>query len=490
MLPHHGMRYGGKERYDSVTPGVHMRSIKYVDPTPGTNVNTDKVISFRLALSEVEWGRLLNAPFLIKFSAKYTNPDYVENDADAEKKTKEHYLRPSADKPAVILPDALGANCLFEKVDVFLNGIDIQEHSRMGSFQFIYQSLNRYFSTKDQRDRLGQEYVIDRSLDVDLSKKTPDLTRAMTLLDAQTYNSGGSHIFAFGFDGVPFLSGSRCLALSSLQGHDFIDNVTLPPSSVLDIHLQKRLPLYAGFHNLGISNGSYFSSDPATNDLTEIDITIEEIRIGYESLVPRSGSSLQSQLKASKMRMFFDVPYITYQAVYAGLERPSHTVLVPPGAKVMYAVIMFGHQLWYSKADKKYIAGKFRFPPNLTTALFHLAGHETVGQSRGFVNFGGGSGYISPSAKAYHFELAERKILDCAFYDMFPPGEGQISFRQAFFLDLRGYRIKEPTQMTIELGFSSRNNTLSPAKSYIVAAFVREIDLGKQHKETVLNVVK
>ncbi len=490
MLPHYGMKYGAKQKYGVMTPGARMKSIRHLDPNPGTDLNADKVISFRLVLSDVEWGRLVNAPFLIKFKASYENPDFNAAGATNEIKAKKHFIRPSSSKPAVILPDSLNASCLFERVDVFINGVDVQEHTRFGGLQFLYQSFNRMFSRREQRERFDQHYVIDSTLDTTLTEKSEDLKKALSALDAVAYNSGGSRVFSFGFDGVPYLSGSRNLALASLQGHEFIDNVTLPPNSVLDIHLQKRIPIYTAWQSLAITSGNYFKPEAHTADLPVIELEIEELQVVYESLVPNPGASIERQLKASQLRMFFDLPVLSYQTLHSGLQRQQLNVSVPEGSLICYAAIMYGHQLWYSASDKKPISGMTQFPENLTEAVFTLAGHDVLGQGRGFKNFGGSDGYTSPSAKLYHSELVENRVVDCAFHDLFPPGLTQKSYRQAFFLDLRSYRIRETTNMTVELSFDTKEDKLSPEKSYFVTCFVREVDINRKGKEWKLSLIK
>ncbi len=183
--------------------------------------------------------RLTDQPLWIKLRVKRTNPDYNEaevgdTDAAKKKRTKELYIQPLSNEPAVYVPPSLGASAFFEKADVYLDRQEISQESVVGALQFVYQTWNRALSRSDQRLKLGQESFIVTSDDTDsLAAKSERLKKAMNSLQNVTYQNPTTLYFEFGLDGIPFLSTARNMALASLQEQWKTDNLTLPPGMTL-----------------------------------------------------------------------------------------------------------------------------------------------------------------------------------------------------------------------------------------------------------------
>ncbi len=174
----------------------------------------------------------------MRLQAKYPNPDYDANkvgeDAAAKKaRTKDLYLQPNENLPAVYLPPSSGGGILFERADVYLDGQDISKDVEVSNLQFVYQFYNRTFSNSSQRSKLGQEVNITCSEDVaSLTKKSEKYKKAIQPLQNVTYSSATTLYLEFGLDGFPFLSAPRNHCLASLQKQTENDNPMLPPGKI------------------------------------------------------------------------------------------------------------------------------------------------------------------------------------------------------------------------------------------------------------------
>ena len=209
---------------------------------------------------------------------------------------------------------------------------------------------------------------------------------------------------------------------------------------------------------------------------TNVEFTIQSCGLMYESTVLTGGSRISSDLRRNALTMYFDCPKVSYQALLPGQQRLSLNVMVPAGSKCVYLSFMMGHQLWRSQSDKKHLSGRATFPRSLRKALFGLPGHELVAYRRGFDGLGGSLAFSSETCRNYLGDLRACGVLDYDTEEVFPRDPGVISYLQAFFIDLRPYRLRAPTHLFVELEFSSG---LSPAKTYFVSTFVREMGLSK-----------
>ncbi len=415
-------------------------------------------------------------------------------------------MQPLESAPAVYLPPANGASIFFERVDVSLDGQDIIKDVEVSNLQFVYQALNRAFSTYGQRRKLGQEVSITCSKDVsNLAEKSERLKAAMQPLQNVTWETPTTLFLQFGFDGLMFLSAPRNLALARLQEHWQNDNLTLPPGeirlsitvepflpphgpffptsfqkagSALEITLHKREPFHLGLEWPGISVGTYFSTtaDASNGMKNNLTFTIQSMGLCYESTVMANSQKISSDLQKGSLNLYFDIPKLSYQALQPQQQRLHMSVLVPAGSKACFLAFMFGHQLWEHTADKKNISGRTRFPKSLRKLLLSVAGHESLAFRAGFDGIGGAGGYSSESCRNYFEDLRAQGVIDWDFEEMFPRDPNKSSFIQALFLDLRGYRIKKNTTMFVEMEFSSN---LSPPKTYLVTVFLREVSLYK-----------
>ncbi len=429
----------------------------------------------------------------------YNNSETGTTEEALKKKREYHTLQPVDSNLDTYLPPASGGGILFQGADVYLDGQDISAGCEVGSLQFVYQSLNRTFSTSAQRLRMGQEVAITTSEDIDdLRTKSDRLKRAQKPLQGNSWNDQTVLYLEFGFDGIPFLSAPRCLALSSLQQHYKNDNLMLPPGecfcrinctgsltlapppatgSCLEITLHKREPLLSALEWPAITANSYFSETPAAAGLMkteELRFVIQSMGLTYESTVMSNSGKIANDLQSGSLQCFFDCPKISYQAMMPSQQRLNMSVLIPAGSKVAYIAFMHGHQLWESKADKKNLSGRTRFPTSLRRAIFTLPGHETIGFRRGFEGIGSSYGFSSDSCWGYYSDLRSQQVVDYDLEEVFPRAPATYSFLQAFLLDLRPYRIKKNLTMSVELEFSSN---LSPEKMYLVSIAVRELSL-------------
>ncbi len=436
----------------------------------------------------------------MKVKAKYANPNYDNAGATDEVKAKDHYIRPQDSKPAAYLPPACGAGIFFESVDVHLDGQDILKEVEVSSLQYVYQSLNRAFSTAAQRRRLGQETSIPSSkYDSDLGDgKTESMRAALTPLHNDSWKNGDTLYLEFGFDGLLFLSAPRNFALQSLQGGGVPnDNLALPPGKIhpvphnngkkntdlrflpgscLEILLHKREPLNSAVEWPGITAASYFSTTAdATDAVKKIDFAIEACGLCYESTVLASGSKIAADLRKSSLTLHFDIPKISYQALLPSQQRLNLNVMIPSGSKCAYVFFMFGHQLWQSDVQKKHLSGRVSFPSSLQRAFFSIPGHESVAFKTGFAGVGAGS-FSSETCRTYFNDLRSQGVIDCNLEDMFPRVKTEKSYMQAFFLDLRPFRIRTAQTLFVELEFDAN---LSPRQTYLVSNFVCELSLAR-----------
>jgi hypothetical protein len=384
-------------------------------------------------------------------------------------------VQPLSNNPAVFMPPSAGASIMFERVDCYLDGVDILKDVDVSNLQFVYQHYNRMFSTYSQRARLGQDSTITCSDDMDdLRTKSERLKKAMRPLQSVTWESATTLLLTFGFDGIPFCSAPRCLALATLQSCYENSNLALPPGSCLEITLHKRDPLTTGFEWPAISTGTYFSNTAATDEMKDLEITIESAGLCYESTVMAESQRISRELKNNLLSCYFDIPRITFQALLSKQQSLNMTCLVPAGSRCAYFSIVYGHQLW--PADKKPISARTKFPTSLRRMSFSIAGHETIASKRGFEQIGGDRGFSSESCRAYFNQLRETGVIDAELEEMFPREGSKSSFIQVFFLDLRPYRIMNNTTMFIEMEFSSN---LSPERCNLLSIFMREMCLYK-----------
>lgn len=94
--------------------------------------------------------------FNLTYRAQHDNSDYLSTaTADTGGKdltTKEHFTVPITTDPRVYLEPALGGVSFFERVEVSVNGMPVKAHE-FGPFHYVYQTLNRTFTTRGNRDK-------------------------------------------------------------------------------------------------------------------------------------------------------------------------------------------------------------------------------------------------------------------------------------------------------------------------------------------------
>ena len=141
--------------------------------------------------------------------------------------------------------------------------------------------------------------------------------------------------------------------------------------------------------------------------------------------------------------------------------------------------------LWNYPGSKKPRRSDFTFPNRLTDIKLKLSDRgyliaDTLGP------FVGVSGYFNPIMRQYHQDLRTKKLVNDDFNQFISASGGQ-TYNQLLFVDLRAYKLKERSTLTVETQFQGDNPC--PGNLYLVCCAVKEGVIKRRNDEWFMNYV-
>jgi len=469
--------------YKNIKPHVTNKIDKFVSPVAGTDFSTDRFLVFDVTMGPREFGVFKEFPFtlLYRFTAG-DPPARVETFKVAQDAMNSATRTVAGDKAKKMfyMNNALGPSSLFSHMEASINGYDLNEKSNLGTMQYLWQGLNRFFSTKAERtEKYGETMasLVDTDAKRDFLHPCPELLENLKSTHFPTDAKFRSEVF--GFDGASVF-GSRCFAHAKLRGHSATEtqNFVLPPGSNLIIKLfftesfTDRLEFYKDMKN-------YITNVAAGGDTIEsqaLHMDIKDLRFAYKShTIPEP--HLLDKFNRGNFKCYSD--NICHQQFHTPLNQ-KHTpfkIEIPAKTKVVFIAFPKTWQLYrYSAADKNQLA-RYVFPQNLKSVTCTLPGGEVLGFEGGFDNIGDDT-FQELGPRAYYQSLIEKRVIDCSYDDLFPEGPfgaQNISFRQAIMLDLTQKNIPEKTSMDLSCIWKPH----SEADVSIVVFTVQEMELKR-----------
>lgn len=463
---------------------------KYLDPGPGTDFDKDKYVKFEITTADDEFISLPPLPFYMTYLAKQGTNLYTSHNILKNKKGVAQGYPPKL----AYFPNTLGASCLFEEVSVTVNGYNLKEISDLKGYQYLWQSLNRYFSTTDERVKMfGEEMaqIIDKDSLRDWSDPSTELLANSKSLEFYTDQSAKT--CCFGFDGISLL-GPRCFANAKLHNMSLSDwpPVILPPNTTLVIKLDKT-PAPGLRIEYPQDTFTYMTSKAEATTIESYDtkINIKALRIVYKSF-RLSGPPLERLRNASYAFRHEAVNYQQFSIIANTMYTPLK-VLIPEKTKLVFICFVRTWQLYKYAATNKNQMGRFTFPKHLKSVKCSLPGSDFLAFESGFEGLNEPCNHLSP--KTYHQSLLDAKIVDCPYNSLFPDekfSEKNLSYRQAIMLDLSQKNIKPMTPMNVGIVWDTvlGHDPSDPAhdKEIAVVCFtVQDCELYREKKSNTYN---
>ncbi len=374
------------------------------------------------------------------------------------------------DKSYVAVPADQGLGFLFQKVEVFLDGVLIGEDTDTAGHNSVYQSLNRLFANRRQRTVVGSK----RTFLTSAERKSSDSTFAKIASSYlhPTLTSEEPLLGEFTFDGTFGLSPPKNFALANLENlnSDQNNRSFFPPHSTIVIRLHPRDPWYAPLDWCAIDAESMINDSKLRDDekktIKKTRMRLSLIGMQYEKVVADRGASPGSTRRGCT----FDSPFLDKITLEQGHQQIRVTSRVPAGSKLVYFCFLREHQLWHNPQLGKSLTHYFRFPHSLIKFSAALSGRGELFGKRGITNLGGSRGYESLDCRNYFQQIKNQGLVDFDFEDMFPPGNiVSKSLCQVLVADLRPYSIDKTSHIDITLDFDGNH---SPETTKLICCYV------------------
>ena len=267
--------------------------------------------------------------------------------------------------PRVFLEGSLGAASFFERVEVWINGLEVRQE-KMGLWGYLYQTFNRVFMDKEHRiKKYGRDFPrlsVSTENHIAADGKVHDLlSAAMGSLQFDAKDSAADKVLRFGQDGIwPFDSGSNiCAALTGQE----TTNGYLPPEMDLTIRIHRRKPFGVLVQRNGIEDTDMYHITRVITAHTADEVVewdLKDLCLQYEVLT--TDAKTMASMK-SRTQYFVDVPRVSIDLVTPGEMFSSNTINIPPGAKFVAIAWVFSDHVFHKSTSNRPLSPRFHFPP-------------------------------------------------------------------------------------------------------------------------------
>ena len=484
-----GLLGGSSQKYPTTYPKTKKTTTVFVQPTGGYQ-NTSPTVRFDLKLAPNEIASFLDEPITVHFTASIVNPEYLLNNAEANRRDPRQYTQPHELLPPYYLNPLLKGNTFFSKVEVNLDGQKVSSEN-LEDRGFLYQSLNRtYTNDAIRRRKYGEKgHWISTTAERTCTAAVPaqagvnmvagvvpvpavaavaaqlprELKRAMESLQFDGKRATLSHVLTMGMDST-FPWSVQCNALESLSKRR-IENPYLPPGCQMAFTLHKRFPLSALVERGDITDTRYWANATDCEADAAVEYNIESVTLQYQSTIVDSEAQLSS-LTSSERSYMVDVPLMRMALCADGGKFDEKTFPLPKNTRLIFLHFLHEDAFLLNSTLHKPLSARHRFPPNLVELNVSLPGRENLVLSGGIENLGVSEGFNSSSLRSYHRQLVRDGIYDKDF-ESFAPNRSPnttLSYDQAILVKLQDYEIAEGDLLRVT---SRYNDTLSQPRWHL-----------------------
>ena len=124
----------------------------------------------------------------------------------------------------------------------------------------------------------------------------------------------------------------------------------IPPGSKISIHVHFRAYPMVMMDHVGVTDAVYFNkAKPTAVDpmiALDLDISIKNVLLSYESFVPHSNSMLYKSIAPKKLSLYMDRPRISTYLLQQGANMTRTNMVLKGGEKALAIAWCYGHSLW------------------------------------------------------------------------------------------------------------------------------------------------
>jgi hypothetical protein len=469
----------GRGQYKNVTPTVGKLTKKVWLPVAGTNLNADNTIEFDMTVGPDELVRFIDNPFHLRFKVAKKNATYVAGSpAGTAASVEYHFLRPQTElADGAYLDPALGGQSFFSRLVVLVNSVPV-EGPLLGDMNFLYQAMNRAFTTPSvRRERLGEDFdrisVTDERTYTTIANIPKKLMDNMASLTFDGIDKSKWMLSQFSFDGVWPLACPQSNILRTITKTN-LENGFLPPNMRLTFRLTRRDDPAAAIERPKITDTVYYGAgNAAAGDTPDFHVFMKDLFIVYESVILDKPSDLVSLTRGETRNYYVDVPKLRLERLIAGTSISQTSFPVPPGTRVVILAWLMEWQVTQDKASRKNLSARFTFPVDARNVKLTFKGKDGVVFSEGLEDFGVDLEAVpsctSIACKTYHQEMGQKGLYPKKFESMFPR-TGR-SYDQIYMVDLTPYDVSLATEMVVTVDYKG---TGSPDKTFMLATTLQQ----------------
>lgn len=463
-----GIYFGGRRPLGKSS--VTHREKKIASVAPGTSVENDSMLSFVITTGPYEFAKFSHDSFMVELFGRYTNPQYDAAGATNEIKAEKHALRAKTKKPYAYLEPSIAGAALFEKYEVLINQKEVPQN--IGNYSPYYTRLSKLFSSGsgERDDALTITNISDVKTQAGpgaavLYNNPPVYMAATGYLDYHTYNSKRGKTVPVYLEGL-FPFSQNCRTISSIDGREEPHGL-IPCNTTIEFRAYKKSPLNQ-MVGADIAFSGYYQEEQATTDPVEIELTIKNAVLAYESVhvKPNKIREMQGKL-ADKGELIFhyDKPHVQVYSLPQNIRNINQTFVIPASCRILYLAFFKSWQLFYTPAKKKRTSTHLFYPDNLARLSLDFAHNQDILIKDGLHDLGNVGHNNHPSQRLFYNYLREKNIFNYDFETLFPTGAERVSGCQAVAVDLKPYMIDSPQQLTVKCVF---DENLSPSDTYLI----------------------
>jgi hypothetical protein len=463
-----GISHGLASRYPSTSPKPDLITRKIcwsADPDGST-------VEIRLKTPINEFVRFPEECFVMLYRFLLQNPRYEPGHAEAYRRHPYLPYRRNIVAPAELEPDIdrnvflnplIGFRAFFNRIDVNIDGIRLEDSNMDPIMAIHYQALNRLLCSEGlKRAKYPDPIRVIRHM-ADLVAGTESLASAEAPLVYPADIDCGAvplRLGYFGIDGC-FPFGTQNNTLRQLTKTKF-DQCFFKPGTEFTFILHRTNPARTFLDSNRPTFTQFFYSqalpDAAQNGCN---FRLETTRLGlvYESLILDRNPEAKAKLISLNSKMVCDKPYYRIANITAFLQYQVLKFPIERHTRLLYFVFLTTSQIKNDSREGSFCGTRYHFLDRLTNMKFRLTNYE------GLVNYEGvetpGPNDNADHARSFglrllHGEMFKNGLTNLSFAEWSPSGvANQDGFCKAVVLDLTPYKIDEPTELSVELKFNN-----------------------------------
>lgn len=259
------------------------------------------------------------------------------------------------------------------------------------------------------------------------------------------------------------------------EGHE---NLFFPPGTCLDIRVNikpnKIQQLFQGAHLP--AKAKYLVHQAAPSELTNIDLTVQDVTLAYESNIMDEALHIQTMndfKRGYTGHYNFDVVYPFHQSLVGNQSFTRNEFQIPPYARMIAVMYLNDHALFDTPSQKKPTSGFSVFPSNCTNLSVKFNGTALVCDQ--FQNLGIANNHTEVSKQILFDYLLQSRLYSGSFSSYFPVDEA-ISINQVLIFDIENLLTGLTSILSLEAFY---NSTKSPENLQILVFSIHGTGKGE-----------